>query len=181
MQISLLSLHKQVDPWGLTLPLPLPSRPRVSLLVLHPGATCFDGWMHQGAAGGGREPVSAKHSSLASTFTSLFPSKGGAASPGLDPELTSCSGLGAQGSGGLSEPRLGRLGLGRLEESEAKLRPRPDWAGKWLERVESSAPGQSFSHFLPPFLVARCCSVLSLDSALNLCFPPGVGEPSPAV
>ncbi|XP_044793877.1 nuclear body protein SP140-like protein isoform X9 [Bubalus bubalis] len=118
MQISLLSLHKQMDPWGLTLPLPLPSRPRVSLLVLHPGATCFDGWMHQGAAGGGREPVSAKHSSLASTFTSLFPSMGGAASPGLD-QLTSCSGLRALAAS-----------------------PDPGW-GDWKNRRPSSGPGQA--------------------------------------
>ena len=112
--------------------------------------------------------MSAKRSSLESTFTSLFPSKGGAASPGLDPELTSCSGLGAQGSGGLSEPRLGRLGLGRLEESEAKLRPRPGWAGKWLERAESSAPGQSFSPFLPPFPVAT----LLFSAVFGLCTEP---------
>ena len=173
MQISLLSLHKQVDPWGLTLPLPLPSRPRVSLLVLHPGATCFDGWMHQGAAGGGREPVSAKHSSLASTFTSLFPSMGGAASPGLD-QLTSCSGLRAPAAS-----------------------PDPGW-GDWKNRRPSSGPGQAGREngwrgqraqhqvSLSPrsfrlSLWLRCCSVLSLDSALNLCFPPGVGEPSPAV
>ncbi|XP_055429685.1 nuclear body protein SP140-like protein isoform X2 [Bubalus kerabau] len=74
--------------------------------------------MHQGAAGGGREPVSAKHSSLASTFTSLFPSMGGAASPGLD-QLTSCSGLRAPAAS-----------------------PDPGW-GDWKNRRPSSGPGQA--------------------------------------
>ena len=71
--------------------------------------------------------------------------------------------LGAQGSGSLSGPRLGRL-----EESEAKPRPRPGWAGKWLERAESSAPGQSFSPFLLPFPVAT----LLFSAVFGLCTEP---------
>lgn len=100
-----------------------PPGPEGHSLSCIPGTTCLDGWKHQGAAGGGSEQVSAKHNSLASTFTSLFLSVGGGWShgPWVRPRADFLLGLRAPAAS--REPRLGRL-----EE---------------LNRRPSSGPGQT--------------------------------------
>ena len=146
---------------------PGPPGPDCLSLSFIPGTTCQDGWKHSGVARRGR--ASAQHSSLTSTFTSLFPTW---AESSLG---ESQNRLPAQGSGLQQPPQTeaGETG-GVRGQAQAQARLGGKMAGWGSELISRSV----FLPLPPTFPSGHAAaSVLSFE----LCFTPGVGEQSPAV